>query len=269
MPITASPLPYISPSMIEAATPARVVGRVVGLEPHRHRARQADRVAEFRHHPAFARREDQVLIAHELANGRRHLRRDAGRERADNLRRRLVREQEIAEFADRQMRDRRESLAIMRVEDEARDLVALVRNEHFFEKTLQRNIGEAELGRDIFFRTACGNTGKHVAGARRRRLGHEISQGAERPTGRPGRIIGIPSTLSRSFAFSVCSEKVAAFSMRTCANISTVIISPGQPGAEVFSAPFLLPAKARREPSRRRPVPRPGSRHGAWRFRRR
>jgi hypothetical protein len=38
---------------------------------------QADRVAEPRHHPAFAGDGDEVLVAHDLGDGRRHLRRDA------------------------------------------------------------------------------------------------------------------------------------------------------------------------------------------------
>ena len=84
-PITASPLPYISPSMIEAATPARLSVGWLGCKRTAIVPGQADRVAEACHDAAFARREDQILIAHQLADRRRHLRRDAGRQRADDL----------------------------------------------------------------------------------------------------------------------------------------------------------------------------------------
>ena len=59
--------------------------------------------------------------------------------------RRLVREQEVAEFADRQMRDRREGGRIVRVDDQPRDLVALVGDERFFEEALQRQSARQNL----------------------------------------------------------------------------------------------------------------------------
>ena len=61
--------------------------------------------------PAFRRDHHQVLQAADLADRRRHLRRDAGRERRELRRRRLVRQQPVAEAADGQMRDRREGRA--------------------------------------------------------------------------------------------------------------------------------------------------------------
>ena len=65
---------------------ARIVGRMIGLQPHREPAGQADRAAERGHHPAFRRHHHQVLQAADLAHRRRHLRRDAGRERREHLR---------------------------------------------------------------------------------------------------------------------------------------------------------------------------------------
>ena len=81
MPITASPAPYIRPSAIEAMMPAAIVGRMVRLQAHGHRARQADGVAERRHDPALARRQDQVLVAHQLRDGGGDLGRDGRRQR--------------------------------------------------------------------------------------------------------------------------------------------------------------------------------------------
>jgi hypothetical protein len=50
MPITASPAPYINPSMADAAMPGRAVGGVVGLQAHRHVPGQAQGVAKARDH---------------------------------------------------------------------------------------------------------------------------------------------------------------------------------------------------------------------------
>ncbi len=56
----------------------RVIGGVVGLQTHRESPRQAHRVAERRHHPTLARDEDKVLVAHQFAHRRGHLRGDTG-----------------------------------------------------------------------------------------------------------------------------------------------------------------------------------------------
>ena len=52
----------------------RVVGRVVRLQPARQPPLQPDRVAEGRHHQAFPRHGDQVLVPHQLRHRRHHLR---------------------------------------------------------------------------------------------------------------------------------------------------------------------------------------------------
>jgi hypothetical protein len=63
-PITASPAPSSSPSSTDLRRDAaRIVGRVVRLQPDGERAGQADRVAEARDHAAFRRDRDQVLHA--------------------------------------------------------------------------------------------------------------------------------------------------------------------------------------------------------------
>ena len=54
MPITASPAPSSRPSRMLAAMPREIVGRMVGLQPHRQPAGQADGVAEARDHRALA-----------------------------------------------------------------------------------------------------------------------------------------------------------------------------------------------------------------------
>ena len=67
----------------------------------------------------------------------------------------------------------------MRVDDKARDLVALIRNDSFVEKNGQRQIGEGHLGSDTLDRAARRNTGKFVAGARGCRLGEQVLEIAE------------------------------------------------------------------------------------------
>ena len=52
---------------------------------------------------ALAGDQDQVLVAHDLADRRRHLGRQAGRERGQRRRRGRVRQQPVAEAADRQV----------------------------------------------------------------------------------------------------------------------------------------------------------------------
>ncbi len=55
----------------------QVVGGMVGLQAYAEVAGQADGVAKARHHLAFAGGKDQILIAHQLTDRRRHLRGDA------------------------------------------------------------------------------------------------------------------------------------------------------------------------------------------------
>ncbi len=51
---------------------------MVRLQPHRQPAGQADSVAKPGDNAAFLGRENQILVAHQFADGRGHLRRDAG-----------------------------------------------------------------------------------------------------------------------------------------------------------------------------------------------
>jgi hypothetical protein len=80
--------------------------------------------------------------------------------------------------------------AFMGIDDEPGDFVRLVGDNGFCEEPLQGNVGKADPRSDGFLsRTRC-NPGEHVAGARRGRLGHQLSQVGEDPvlTGRCGLI---------------------------------------------------------------------------------
>ncbi len=76
--------------------PARVVGRMVGLQAGREPPRQADGGTEGRRHPAFARHDDKILEAHQLRDGGDHLRREARREGGEGRRVGVGPEQPIA-----------------------------------------------------------------------------------------------------------------------------------------------------------------------------
>ena len=73
--------PSSSPSSVEAATPCGSSVGWLGCSRTESRPGQADRVAEARDDTAFRRDRDQVLQAHQLADRRRHLRRQSGAER--------------------------------------------------------------------------------------------------------------------------------------------------------------------------------------------
>ena len=90
---------------------ARVVGRVVGLQADGEPARQADGVAEAGDDAASLRGDGmQVLVAHDLADGGGHFRREAGGERGEGFGGGLVGEQPVAESADGEVGDGREGV---------------------------------------------------------------------------------------------------------------------------------------------------------------
>jgi hypothetical protein len=164
--------------------PLRVVGRVVRLQAHRQRPGQAERVAVARDHAALAGDEDEVLVAAQFGDGRDHLGGQAGRECGKDIGRRVVREQPLAELSDRQPAHRLERGLVVVVEDQARDLVALVSDQDLLKESRQRHVGEDGLGGDAFAVVRRRDAGQAIARAQRRRLGHHLAQireGVARP----------------------------------------------------------------------------------------
>ena len=53
----------------------------------------------------------------------------------------------------------------MAIDDEPRDLIVLVRNEWFFEKAVQRHVGQCQLRGDAFFIVCSSNAGQPIAAA--------------------------------------------------------------------------------------------------------
>ena len=95
-----------------------------------------DRIVETRHDANLARHGDQILVAHQLGDGRRHFRCEAGRDRAERLLRRFIGQQPVAKCADRQGAHRRERRCVVRIVNEARDFVVFVRHE----RVVPRNV---------------------------------------------------------------------------------------------------------------------------------
>ena len=65
---------------------AWIVGGMIGLETDGQMTRQADGVAKPRNHRAFARHQNQILVAHQLADRGHHFRSQAGGQRRQRLR---------------------------------------------------------------------------------------------------------------------------------------------------------------------------------------
>ena len=160
---------------------------MVGLEARRQPAGKPDGVAEARDHPAFRGDDHEVLVAHDLGDRGGHLRRDAGRERGERRGGGALAEQPVAEAADGEMGDRREGAGVVGVDDEARDLVVLVRDDRLVEEMRERQVGERHLRRHAFGGGRGGDAGEAIARARRRRLGEQglqIGEGVPRPVDR-------------------------------------------------------------------------------------
>ena len=144
-----------------------IVGRVVGLQPGRQPAGQAERVAERRDDTDFARHRDQVLVAHQLRYRSDHFGGQAGRHGGDLDA--IDRQQPFAELPDGHRRDRREGRCIMAVDDQPRDLVGLIRDDEIAEEHRQRQVGEAIACRHPRLGGRSGDPRQHIAGTQWRR----------------------------------------------------------------------------------------------------
>lgn len=153
---------------------AQVVGRMVGLQPHREMAGQADGVAKARDHAALARHRDEVLVAHELGYRGHHLRREPGGQRGQRRGVGLFGQQPVAEVADAQVRHRRERLRVVPIDDEPRDVVFFIGNECLGQELLERRLGQHMARRHALLRGGRAHAGEVVARARRARDGHDL-----------------------------------------------------------------------------------------------
>jgi len=169
---------------------AQIVGRMVGLQPHRQPARQPNSVAKTRHHRTLRRHQHEILEPADLGDRRRHLRRDAACERGELWRRRRVGEEPVAQSTDGEMRDLAERRAVVAVDDEARHLVGLVGNDGLREDACERHVGERVLRRHALFARRRGDAGELIAAARRRRFRQQrLEVGEDVAAARDGRAV--------------------------------------------------------------------------------
>ena len=97
---------------------------------------------------ALARHRDQVLVAHQFADGGGHFRRQSRRQRSEGGGVDLIGQEMVAQFADGHRRDGREGGRVVAVDNQPRDLVGLIGNQRFLQKSFQRQVGEDEAGGD-------------------------------------------------------------------------------------------------------------------------
>ena len=152
MPITASPQPSSRPSRMEAAMPGGSSVGWFGCSRTESRPGRPMRVAEARDHAAFRGDRHQVLVAHQLADRGRHLRREPGRERGQ--RRGVGRGSSHSRNSPTvRCGDRGEGRGVMGIDDQPGDLVRLVGDHRLGEEGRQRQVGQRHLRRHPLCRT--------------------------------------------------------------------------------------------------------------------
>ena len=207
MPITASPAAEQQAVEHGGGDAARIVGRMVRLQPHREPPGQADRVAEARDDAALARDGDQVLDAHQLADRGDHLGREAGAQRGQRVR--FGGEQQLAELADGERGDRRERRRVVAVDDQPGDLVGFVRNHRLGEERRERQVGQRHLRRDA--------------------LGRAMPRRARRARRRSGTASRAPAACAGRRRRSVCRRACARRSSGLSRHPAPVAVDPEEP----------------------------------------
>ena len=169
-----------------------VVGRMVRLQAHGHASRQPDCVAELGDDSHFAGREHEILVAHDLRYRGGHFRRHARRNRRQLRRAGRLGQQPIAKAPDGQVRNRLKRAAVMRVDNQPRDVVGFIGNDNFGQKLFERHVGQRHLGGSAFSGGTRCDACQHVARTRRRGLRQKLTQIGERI----GRCAGLHAILA-------------------------------------------------------------------------
>ena len=138
---------------------------------------------------AFRRDSMRSCARHDLADGGGHLGRHTGSERGQHGRCHFVGQQPVAKAADSQGRDRRECLPVVRVDDQPRHLVDLVRHDLIGEEGRKWQVSKRKLGGDPLLAGLCRDPGEHIAtaqgrcpGHKRLEIGKRIAAGSDRRT---------------------------------------------------------------------------------------
>ena len=161
--------------------PLRIVGGVVRLQPDPESPGQPDGVAKAGGHAGLLRHDDQVLVAHQLADRGRHLRCDARSEGREHVRRGFVGEQPVAEIAHCQVGYRGEGGPVMGIEDEAGDLVLVIGDHGLVQEPAEREVGQRHARGDAFLGRRGGEAGQGIARAQWGGLGQQVLQVGESP----------------------------------------------------------------------------------------
>ncbi len=130
--------------------PGRFIRGVVGLQACRQAPTQPHGAAKTGHYTDFLRDQHQVLHAHDLRHGGGHFRGEPRRQGAQAGLGGFIAEQPVAQAADGEVADRGKGLGVVGVDDQAGDLVLLVRDQRFTEKMAERNVGQGHLRGDPF-----------------------------------------------------------------------------------------------------------------------
>jgi hypothetical protein len=143
---------------------------MVGLQPNRQSARKPNRIAKASDYSALASNKDQVLIAHQLTHRCDHFRREARRQAAQPIARRLIAQKPIAKFTNCHVRYALESRLVVTINDQPRHLVHFVGNDRFIEEERQGHVSESHLGGNALLLAFGSDAGEHITAASRRSL---------------------------------------------------------------------------------------------------
>ena len=150
-----------------------LVGRMIRLQPIGQAPRQSQRVAKARDDADFVRHQNHVLNAHDFGYRGCHLRRQTGRQCCQCRCIGFISEQPIAKIADGQLCNRRKGGGVMRIDDEAGDIVVGVIDNGLIEEGFQRQFRQRHLRSNTLLRVCSGDAGQTVARARRRGFGEQ------------------------------------------------------------------------------------------------
>ena len=162
--------------------PAKIIGRVIGLDPNPQDAGLAHGIATARDVADFAGRHNQVFIAHQLGDRRGDLRGNGPVERTQTSTILILVQHILAELADRQMGKRTERLLVIGLKNQTTHFVLGRLYEGICYDIRQRNISQGQLGRHPFLLGGGGNPGQAVARLVFIGLGKDFTQVGKRKT---------------------------------------------------------------------------------------
>ena len=153
-----------------------VVSRMIGLQARGQTSRQTKGSSKASDDAALAGDQHQILQSAYLADRSHHLRRQPRCQRGERSRVSGIPQKPVAKIADRQMLHHGESRCILRIQNQPRDGIALIRNNRLVQKNRQRHISQSHLRRHAFPRIGGCRTGQLVPRTQGARTRHERAQ---------------------------------------------------------------------------------------------